>query len=117
MGFATDHAPGCDRGRVIDAAPGHGHPAWPSCRQDGSREQREESDRESALPGRARTGMGAFVRCHGELHRRAGDAPPILCRWRSQVSADTLVYLRLATGVWELHARHMQVLRKDRKNS
>jgi len=90
--------------------------AWPSCRQDGSREQREESDWESALPWRARTGMGAFVRRHGELHRHAGDAPPILPRRRSQVSADTLVSLRLATGVWELHARHMQVHRKDSKH-
>ena len=45
MELVTDHAPGCDRDRVVDAAPGQ-LPAWPSCRQDGSREQREESDRE-----------------------------------------------------------------------
>ena len=63
MELVTDHAPGCDRSRVVDAAPGQ-LPAWPSCRQDGSREQREESDWESALPGRAHTGMGAFVRRH-----------------------------------------------------
>jgi len=114
MGLAAVRAPGCDRERAVDAAPGH-VPPWPSCGQDGSREQREENGRESALPGRASTGMGAFLRRDGEVHRRAGDAPPILPRRRSQVSDDTLVSLRLATGVWELHACHMQVHRKDCK--
>ena len=82
------------------------------CRQDGVWEQREEGDRQSGLPWRPHAGMDALVRRHGQVRGGAGDAAPVLRHQPHQVGARPLLRLRLAPGVRQLHARHVQVHRE-----
>ena len=99
---------------TADGAP-RPRPPGPPRRQDGGRERQEGGDWQSGLPRGADPGVDALVRRHGELRRRAGDAAPVLGQQTAQGRARPVLRLRVAPGVRQLHARHVQVHREDGK--